>query len=188
MRKKGYTVIYREEVLIEFFRSWCEGIIVAVMISIIIETILPEGNHKKYVKVVIGIYVIFTILNPILGKLNTNIDFSKQLDLATIETSTDVSTENIRDLYVGGIKETLKHKIEEEFGYQVNSITIAYDAKYENIEKITMSIQDSNVAQVEKIEIGNQQEAQAQTKKDYPDIRNYIAENYEVDKTKIIFQ
>lgn len=177
-----------EEVLIEFFRSWCEGIIVAVMISIIIETILPEGNHKKYVKVVIGIYVIFTILNPILGKLNTNVDFSKQLDLATIETSTNVSSENIRDLYANGIKETLKHNIEEEFGYQVNSVTILYDAKYENIEKITLSIQDSNVAQVEKIEIGNQQEAQAQPEKDYPDIRKYIAENYNVDKNKIIFQ
>ena len=37
-------------------------------------------------------------------------------------------------------------------------------------------------------EIGNQQENQTQTEKDYPDIRNYIAENYEVDKNKIIFQ
>lgn len=174
--------------MIEFFRSWCEGIIVAVMISIIIEAILPEGNHKKYVKVVIGIYIIFTILNPILGKLNTNVDFSKQLDLASMETSTNISTENIRDLYANGIKETLKHKIEEEFGYQVGSITIAYDASYENIEKITMSIQDSSVAKVEKVEIGNQSETQTQTQKDYPDIRNYIAENYEVDKTKIIFQ
>ena len=37
--------------MIEFCRTWCEGIIVAVIISMIIETILPEGNHKKYVKV-----------------------------------------------------------------------------------------------------------------------------------------
>ena len=43
--------------MIEFFRSWCEGIIVAVIIAMLIEAILPEGNNKKYVKVVIGIYI-----------------------------------------------------------------------------------------------------------------------------------
>ena len=62
--------------MIEFCREWCEGIIIAVIISIIIEAILPDGNNKKYVKVVVGIYIIFTILNPILGKLDIdNIEF-----------------------------------------------------------------------------------------------------------------
>ena len=33
--------------MIVFLKSWCEGIIVAVILSIFIESILPEGNHKK---------------------------------------------------------------------------------------------------------------------------------------------
>ncbi len=85
--------------MIEFFRNWCEEIIVAVIISIIIEAILPEGNHKKYVKVVIGIYVIFTILHPLLGKLNMNFDFEKEFNLDTTQVSSDVNAQNIRDLY-----------------------------------------------------------------------------------------
>ena len=39
----------REENVIQFLKSWCEGILVAVMISIMIEAILPEGNNKKYI-------------------------------------------------------------------------------------------------------------------------------------------
>ena len=33
-------------------KTWVENIIIVVIISIIIEMILPEGNNKKYVKVV----------------------------------------------------------------------------------------------------------------------------------------
>ena len=84
--------------MIEFFKSWCEGIIIAVVISIIIESILPEGSIKKYVKVIISIYIVFTILNPILGKLDTNLDFVNNINLASIETSS-IGTENIKELY-----------------------------------------------------------------------------------------
>lgn len=84
--------------MIKFFKVWCEGIIVAVVISIIIESILPEGNIKKYVKVIISIYIVFTILNPILGKLDSNIDFTNSINLDTIQTST-FGTENIKEMY-----------------------------------------------------------------------------------------
>lgn len=59
----------------EFITSWVQGIIIAVIIGSIIEMLIPNGNSKKYIKVVIGIYVLFTILSPILGKI-TNIDFN----------------------------------------------------------------------------------------------------------------
>ena len=84
--------------MIKFFKVWCEGIIVAVVISIIIESILPEGNIKKYVKVIISIYIVFTILNPILGKLDSNIDFTNIINLDTIQTSA-LGTENIKEMY-----------------------------------------------------------------------------------------
>ena len=36
----------------EAIKSWSENIIIVVIISIIIEMILPDGKSKKYVKVV----------------------------------------------------------------------------------------------------------------------------------------
>lgn len=169
--------------MINFFRSWCEGIIVAVIISIIIESILPEGNHRKYVKVVIGIYIIFTILNPFLGKLNTDIDLDYNLNLNTVETSS-INAENIRQLYASGIEETLKKNVEEEFGYIVNDVIINYDKNYENIESMNISIKTNYVSKIEKVQIGNKTE-ETQANNDYSDVKNYISENYDLDKSKI---
>lgn len=173
--------------MIAFLKSWCEGIIVAVILSLMIETILPEGNNKKYVKVVIGIYLIFTILNPLLGKLNPEIEFKSNFDLPSIETSAKPNTQNIQELYTNGIKETLKNKIEEEFQVKVEKLAISYDETYENIENISLTIQPSGVSEIEKVVIGNETQPEP-TKQNYESIKQYISENYEVDKSKITIQ
>lgn len=169
--------------MIEFLKNWCEGIIVAVILSMIIESILPEGNHKKYVKVVIGIYIIFTILNPFLGKLDSNIKFSDQLNLPALETET-IDTANIQKMYANGIEETLKNTIQEQFEYTVKKIEITYDEAYETIEEINLQLETTAVSQIEKVEIGNNIQTEKNSK-DYIDIKNYISENYDLDKNKI---
>ena len=56
--------------MIEWISRWAEQIVVAVIIATVIEMILPNGNNKKYVKVVIGIYILFTIISPIITKIS----------------------------------------------------------------------------------------------------------------------
>ena len=60
--------------MISWLSKWAQGIIVAVIIATLIELILPNGSSKKYVKVVIGIYILFTIISPVIEKLK-NDDF-----------------------------------------------------------------------------------------------------------------
>ena len=44
----------------QWISNWIQGIIIAVVISSIIEMILPNGNSKKYIKVVIRyVYTFF---------------------------------------------------------------------------------------------------------------------------------
>ena len=43
--------------MINFLSSWAEQIIIAVIAASIIEMILPENKNKKYVKMIIGIYL-----------------------------------------------------------------------------------------------------------------------------------
>ena len=54
--------------MISFISSWTQGIIVSVIIASIIEMILPDGNSKKYVKVVIGVFILFSIVSPVINK------------------------------------------------------------------------------------------------------------------------
>lgn len=148
--------------MITLMKSWCEGIIVAVIISIIIETILPEGNNKKYVKVVIGIYIIFTILNPILGNLEFEIP---NFDMNYSEEST-LNTESIKNVYASSIENTMKSSIEENFDCKIKNLSIKYDDNYENIEEISI-------------------ESYPQEAVDNLAIKSYISENYSVNSDRV---
>ena len=103
--------------MIEFIKNWANQIIVAVIISTIIEMILPSGNNKKYIKIIIGLYVLFTIIQPIITKVTgesiniSNFNYNKYFDKDIIETSTvDFENNNsklIKQAYIDNIKEDI---------------------------------------------------------------------------------
>lgn len=140
--------------MVEWISNWAESIIVAVIIATIIEMILPEGNSKKYIKVVIGVYVLFTIITPVINKFTgEDVQVSDILDLDTYieETEASVKMQNtiqdnnqssIMGMYSSGLKDDMKAKIEAK-GYIVNSvdINIADDESY-TIEGITLDLEN----------------------------------------------
>ncbi len=167
-------------------KAWCEGIIIAIIISIIIEMLLTEGKNKKYVKVVIGIYVMFVVLNPILEIINYDIKFEELLGFEEeISVSTSLDT-NMKDVYVVGIQETIKEEI-SEMGYIVKNVEIEVDSNYENIEKIELSVEegDDKIKSIEPIIIGNKEN---KSNLKYTDIMAYLVENYSVSEDKIVFK
>ena len=99
--------------MIASIKTWVENIIIVVIISIIIEMILPEGNNKKYVKVVSGLYILYVIINPILG-LKSTIDLSELTNLiSNSETTETYSETDIADTYILSLQSSLKSQIEE---------------------------------------------------------------------------
>ena len=52
--------------MMNFLSSWAEQIVLAVIIATIIELILPNSKNKKYIQMVIGIYIMFNIISPII--------------------------------------------------------------------------------------------------------------------------
>ena len=166
--------------MIEFFRSWCEGIIIAVVISIIIEALLPENNIRKYVKVVIGIYITYTILNPFLGKINTDIDFGN-IRMSSVDVSANtIDSDSIQNMYLNGISENLKNDIEEKFDLKVNFLNVEYDENYENITKISMEVKSNSISSIEKVQIGNTI-SETEDNGEFEEVKKYISENYQID-------
>ena len=97
--------------MINIIRKWCENLLVVVCISIIIEMLAPNGNNKKYIKVVIGIYIIFVTINPIFEIINYKISFD---EFNNIESSSihDISKdEMIKKTYISAIEESIKKEI-----------------------------------------------------------------------------
>ncbi len=143
--------------MINWLNSWAQGIIVAVIIATIIELILPKGSSKKYVKVVIGIYVLFTIISPAIEKFsNKNIDINEIFDTKEYEEKIAKSDDNIsekiesnnnrtiKDIYTSNLKADIKSKLKEK-GYDIYGtyIKVKDDENY-TIEKISLSVMKKN--------------------------------------------
>lgn len=139
-------------IFIEWISDWAQAIIVAVIIGTVIEMILPEGNSKKYIKVVIGVYVLFTIISPIITKFTgKNIEVSDVLELdqyieeakksANVQNSLQNENQNnIMNIYSSGIKDDIKAKVKAK-GYEVYSVDIGVaDNEEYTIESITISV------------------------------------------------
>lgn len=118
--------------MIEALSGWAEQIVVAVIIASLIEMILPNGNNKKYIKTVLGIYILFTILSPILGKV-TNFNLN-EVDYESYFKNTDTyqtmseslsskNDQSVEDIYIANLKQDMTQKLKEK-GYLAEKITI----------------------------------------------------------------
>ena len=118
--------------MIEFFNTWVQGIVIAVIIATIIEMILPKGNNQKYIKIIIVIYIMFTIVSPVIkniSKENFSLDIEKywkELDLDSIEVGTNLNNsneKNIEEIYIKNLKKDMEYKLKEH-GYIIENIEI----------------------------------------------------------------
>lgn len=165
--------------MIENLSVWAEQIIVAVIIATLIEMILPNGNNKKYIKAVIGVYILFTIISPILGKKDFNfneIDYEKYFkNTQSYQTMSDSLTSyndrSVEDIYLTNLKQDMKQKLKEK-GYLIEKIDIKLELEEEknygriyeislNVSKIKEQEDDENktnnisINTINKISVGN---------------------------------
>lgn len=138
--------------LIAFINSWVQGIILAVILATIIEIILPEGNNKKYVKTIIGIYIMFVIAQPLISKmLNKDVNIESIMQNTTSTMSKFETNHNITIETNAYIEKTYKQKLEEDIkdkssekGYNISFLNLAIETgdseDYGQINNIAMKI------------------------------------------------
>lgn len=143
--------------MVEWLSNWAQTIIIAVIIATIIEMILPEGSSKKYIKVVIGVYILFTIISPVITKFTgKSLAVSDLLELDTYmnEIKEKENTQNlllknnsasIRDIYIGNLKADIQTKLKRK-GYTVTfiSLDVEDDDNY-TLHKISLSVTKDDI-------------------------------------------
>ena len=172
--------------MINWIGSWVQGIVIAVVISTIIEMILPDGNIKKYVRTVIGVYIVFVIISPIITKIT-----GKEINLKTYELpKTTIVQQNVIDTnayiestYINKLKQDIIEKIEAK-GYKVININIGIEQKetgYGNINKIDLKISKiKQIGSIQPIEIDLSKENKPQTipEEEILELKKFLKENY----------
>lgn len=186
--------------MIDFFSKWAQGIIVAVILATIIEMILPKGTCKKYVKVVIGMFVLFTIISPIIQVFSNGASFEEIFDLSDYEKIINQSEDeisqkiednnkrSIKDIYISNLKDNIKSAVENK-GYEVsNCVVQVKDDENYTIEKIKLTIYKSKNENDKKIIINeininleNQENTNNITEENKNELKEYLSKNYSVD-------
>lgn len=141
--------------MIEWITSWAQGIIIAVIIATIIEMIVPDGNCKKYIKVVIGVYILFSIISPVITKITgKGFNISEEFNLDEFYAEADSksiynnlnsnNSNNIKDIYITNLKADISSKLKNK-GYEVISceIKIKDEETYE-IKSLNLSLKKIN--------------------------------------------
>lgn len=164
--------------MINFLSSWAEQVVLAVIIATILELILPNSKNKKYVQMVIGVYVLFNIISPII-KNKEKLVFS-EIDLDKyITTSTKVEQSSmdarLEKIYLDELENNIKSKF-KNVGIEIIKCTI--DAELDTTKK------NAGIHSID-VKVKN-----VDDEKKFSKIKQEIIEEYEIseDKIKIIIK
>lgn len=160
--------------MIKFVSSWTEQIVIAVVIVTIIELILPKNKNKKYIQMVMGIYVLFNIISPIIkNKEAISIDeynIEKYETKSQYEIDQSSMDERIEKIYLEELENKITSRFEEE-GFYVEKCIIdaVLDTSKKNagIHSITIKIKGP----VDESELNK--------------VAEELASEYEIEKDKI---
>ena len=125
--------------------------------------------------------MLFVILNPVLEKINNGIDISEFSRFEYVETSTEIN-DDIKKVYVEGIKETIKEDLESK-GYSVVNLNVDVDKNYENIQKIEIELK-KDFLEIEPINIGEKNEKNEEQK--YDELKKELSEKYLIEISNIV--
>jgi len=139
--------------MVDFISAWAKQIVIAVIVATIIEMLIPNGSSKKYIKTVIGIFILFNIITPIINKITSNNldvssiinieEYTKQMEskeniFNSLETN---NNSNIKEIYLYNLKKDIKSKLEAK-EYIVNNVEINIENNSEySIKNIKLTLE-----------------------------------------------
>ena len=193
--------------LVKIINSWAQGIISAVIITTIIEIILPEGNNKKYIKVILGIYILFSVIYPVINSIS-----DKSINLDTVIKSTSKQMEKyennsvaietnsyIENTYKKNLTKNITDNLEEK-GYRLKNLNLYIETqneeKYGQINNIVLEIekhnkkenaQDNKINEVNIVVSSKKTEEKIEpiSEDEIKNLKEYFVNSYSIEKERI---
>jgi stage III sporulation protein AF len=148
-------------------KDYMQMFIWIMLFVIVIEMIFPDSSYKKYIKLVLGCIIIYTLIEPVVhvvqvqGKgyddyvayyqkeLAKNIDYEE--GSLSYEEQLRQQQETLKSTY----EESIKQRIEKEVDVEVKKVEIEWgsDGTLQQIEKLYLTIGDKAAGQDGKITI-----------------------------------
>ena len=194
--------------VIEFLTIWLKEIVLVFIFISIVELVLPNGNMKKYINMIIGFLIIIVIIGPFVKLIHKDYSFARDLYKNKIEginfeykenqELNKIQEEQIKNFYIDKLHGEIEDLVLNTTDYFIEEIKISIDegkesfGKLESVELILTDKQDIQsedkiiVKEVKKVSIGESQEVMVKYKELNDDkIKKTISEKYSLPKEKI---
>ncbi len=191
---------------------WIKDIVILFTLISIAELVMPKGNMKRYIELVIGILIMFTIISPFAKlmrydfKFNNSIyNYTREQEKIKNEDGFYISQEEtIKSLVIEKIKGEVLQIIMENTDYIVLNIDIDLEIhrdkeeiRYINlmlgnkeIEEDDDRISIDNVSTVKINQNSNGELLEKSTNEDkkYNKLKNLIGQRFSIDSEKVIIK
>jgi stage III sporulation protein AF len=193
--------------LIAMFTGWVKYIIFVVLFASFLELLLPSSSMQRFVRVIMGLFIMLAIMNPIISIIQNHLIPTNQVPALSTNFGNSIMNDSMN---MSNERERLSHELyKKELAQQMKILVMAIDGVADvhvNIEiktvknssiasgiesvilyiKPGLSAKDRKVAAVSKITIGEQKD---KTEDPYIDLRKRISEIvtelYQIPKEKI---
>ncbi len=174
--------------LIEILRPWIMNIVIVIFFLLLTDMILPEGNIKQYVKVILGLFIILVIIKPLTGikSISTNfeniyIETAAFLETDSINMGVEVLNnyhkEKALELYKENIEKSVVNTVSKELSIDSSMIKVQLELEDDTdvysgmIEYIIISIPDKRdnafIDKIKKVKISNDKKVIYKDEKEY---------------------
>lgn len=193
--------------IVNFINSWLKDIVVLFILISIAELVMPKGNMKKYIDLIIGFLIIFTIITPFakLVKKDFNFDeavfnYLKQddfIDVEEIEFHLEQDRQ-IEGLYKEKIREQITKLIEEESKCKVVELSMDIsnsEESYGEIQHLHIMLTESkgdikdnkiSIEKIKPVDINKRLEkVPDEDSIDYKRLKLLVSTEYSISKDKI---
>lgn len=168
--------------------TWTLNIVLVIIISSIIDIFLSNNKNKKYIKVVLGIIVLFCILNPIVGK---SIDVNSMVENYLVVENNKVKSSDYEKNLKQQVDKSINKRIKEtlnENEVDSNNIIVEMDEKY-NINKIKISkIYKYSKDEINEIKIDISKKDEKINKDKVEEIKDKLKQDFQLDEDKIFIE
>ena len=144
----------------EHLTSWIQQIILIILFAIVVEMLLPTSEWKRYAKIVIGLILFLTIVQPVLSVFN--VDAHKLLTIVSNENKTEelkldeeinvkindikrVQDESVSKQVAGVLKEQVADELASRYNLFINDLEVSFIEEEINLTVIVDELVEDEV-------------------------------------------
>lgn len=193
----------------ELLKLWVKDIAIIFVLISLIEIILPNDNMKRYIDMVTGLLVLTVIISPFVKFIQRDFSLDREvLNLAVQQINADYTADpkllelqekQIKDMYIGIIKEEILELVNTSTEYEIDSINLSICEEEKNygqikeVEIVLKKIKEQPnseatimVGKIEEIHIGDRKEKERDIKElENDELIESLHEKFNIPKDNI---